>query len=423
MTCKRTGRRPPERLRLQVESLAFGGDGVGHDADGRVVFLPGVAPGDEVEATLVEAKKGYARAELERVIRPSPERVAPPCPWFEAGCGGCQWQHVALEAQQQAKAEVVRRALRHAGGEVRPLLAPAPAYGWRRRARLRWRGGVLGYAARRSHKLIDVPTCPQLEPPLEAALQRLRAGLMGALPASGELSLLLGGGGAVHAVLTGRGVRAAAEAARTLVGEAIAGIVLRDDEGVLTVGSGAIDLGDDEGGAPFWARADVFAQVSAAGNMVLRRLVREAAAPLQGSRVLELHAGSGNFTRDLAAEAAELVAVEEASEAAALGRRNLEARRLRADLRCQTALAAVSGLSAPVDVVVVDPPRTGLEPGLAEALARLAPRRLVYVSCDPPTLARDLAALGMPLAHATPVDLMPQTFHVEVVAVATRLPE
>jgi 23S rRNA (uracil1939-C5)-methyltransferase len=378
MSCSRTGRRPPTKVRLVIESLAFGGDGVARDQEGRVVFVPGVAPGDEIIAVVVEEKKRYARAELERIVTPSPERVAPPCPLFEAGCGGCQWQHVSIAAQRRAKEDIVRRELRHAGTDVRPLETPAPDYRWRRRARLRWRRGLLGYTERRSHRLIDVPACPQLEPGLEAALVDVRATLLPTLEGAGELSLLLGEGGAV------------------------------------SVGAQEIDLGDDD--VPFLARADVFAQVSAPGNAALRRLVLEAAGPLQGARVLELHAGSGNFTRDLAKGAAHLIAVEEAPEACALARRNLAARGLTVDVRAESAVKVATTVPGPFDVIVVDPPRTGLEPGLAEALRRLAPGRLVYVSCDPPTLARDLRALGMPLRHATPIDLMPQTFHVEVVA-------
>jgi 23S rRNA (uracil1939-C5)-methyltransferase len=415
MTCKRTGRRPHKRVRLEVDSLAFGGDAVARDDEGRVVFLPGAVPGDEVEARVVEARKGYARAEVERIVRPSPLRVAPPCPLFEAGCGGCQWQHVAVAGQRGAKAEIVRRELRHFEGEVRPLETPAPEYRWRRRARMRWRQGTLGYSGRRSHRLIDVGACPQLDPVLEGALEAVRASLVPALSGSGELSLLLGGQGHVHLVLEGRGVLGAAQAARGLLSR-VRGIVLRDLDQVTVLGDAEIDLGDEP--VPFLARADVFAQVSAPGNALLRRLVLEASGPLRGARVLELYAGSGNFTRDLAGAGASVVAVEESPAACALARRNLEARGLSAEVLDQPALHAFQARRRPIDVVVVDPPRTGLEPGLAEAIAACRPLRLVYVSCDPPTLARDLRALHVNLLHATGIDLMPQTFHVEVVAAA-----
>jgi 23S rRNA (uracil1939-C5)-methyltransferase len=396
MSCKRTARRPPPRLVLDLDGLAFGGDAVGRDAGGRVVFVPGGAPGDRVEVELEEERKGYARARLARVIRPG-ARVDPPCPRYLAGCGGCQWQHVALEAQRAAKADVVARALRRAG-PVEPLLAPAPAFGWRRRARLRYRGGRVGYAERRSHRLVDVDACPQLEPALDDALRAVRGlGLEGA----GELELLVTGRGEVHVAISG-----AAAGSDRLVGQAgIAGVFA----GGRDHGAARVDLADDA--RPFFTRADVFAQATAAGNRLLRDLVLAGAGPLAGRRVLELHAGSGNFTRDLARAAAHVTAVEESAAALALAAENLAG--LPVELRNGPAeRAGASGY----DVIVVDPPRAGLDPALAASLAG-HPGPLVYVSCDPSTLGRDLALLGRRLVRATPLDLMPQTFHVEVVTV------
>jgi 23S rRNA (uracil1939-C5)-methyltransferase len=405
MSCSRAGRRPPRTIRLTIESLAFGGDGVGRAPDGRVVFVPGTAPGDEIEATIDEEKKGFVRASLARIVRPSDARVEPPCPIFrDRDCGGCQWQHVSIEAQRAAKEEIVRRALRHVAVArgIAPIATPSPPLGWRRRARFRWRrvGGelVVGYAARRSHRLVDVPTCPQLEPPLDRALADLRAAHAASLAGSGEIHMLLSPRGDVHTVVT------PTSGARQVLGPS------------------EIDLADD--GAPFLAAADVFAQVSAPGNVLLRSLVLGGAGDLSGRRVLELHAGSGNFTRDLLAADA-VVAVEEHPAAAALAARNLAARKGgdRVSFVQDAAASAVDAFVARgdrFDVVIVDPPRTGLEPGLPDGIRALAPSRIVYVSCDPNTLARDLLSLtaagGYGVEAVFPTDLMPQTFHIEVVA-------
>lgn len=398
MSCKRTARRPPERLVLDLDSLAFGGDAVGRDEDGRVVFVAGGAPGERVEVAIDEEKKGYARASLSRILRPGASRVEPPCPRFVAGCGGCQWQHVTVEAQRVAKADAVARALRRSAAPE-PLVTPAPPFGWRRRARLRFRRGLIGYTERRSHRLVDVDACPQLDPALERALQAVRS-LAPELDASGEIELLLGGRGEVHVAISG----AAPAGAAALVGRAgIAGV----SAGGVDHGAARIDLADDE--RPFWARADVFAQATAAGNLALRRLVLENAGPLAGLRVLELFAGSGNFTRDLARAAAQVVAVEEAGPAMALAADNLAG--LPVELRHAS---AESVLAESFDLVVVDPPRTGLAPELAAALAAHG-GPIVYVSCDPNTLGRDLAVLGRRVVRVTPLDLMPQTFHTEVV--------
>jgi 23S rRNA (uracil1939-C5)-methyltransferase len=404
MSCKRTARRPPEKLRVTLDSVAFGGDAVGRDDDGRVVFVPGGAPGDVVDAIVEEKKKGYVRTRLERLVRPGAARVEPPCPRYLEGCGGCQWQHIAIDAQRAAKGDIVRRALRHVATSFEAVAAPAPAFGWRRRARLRWRRGVLGYVERRSHRLIDVDACPQLEPALDAALAAVRAALLADLDGSGDVELLCTGRGEVHVVLS-----SPLASAHELVGRAaIVGVVAGGE----VFGASRVDLADDA--QPFWARADVFAQASAAGNALLRRLVLDAAGPLEGRRVLELFAGSGNFTRDLAARAAHVVAVEDAAPAVALAAENLAVRGLNAELRCEPAERSLA--HGAYDLVVVDPPRTGLAPELSAALAaQTAP--IIYISCDPNTLGRDLRLLGRRVERVVPLDLMPQTFHVEIVAV------
>jgi 23S rRNA (uracil1939-C5)-methyltransferase len=170
--------------------------------------------------------------------------------------------------------------------------------------------------------------------------------------------------------------------------------------------------------------ADQFAQASADGNVALRGLVREAAGSLDGRRVLELHAGSGNFTRDLAAAGGEVVAVEASPSASALARRTLADRGL-AERERLVAAPVAEALRDAVrpDLVLLDPPRSGLAVDETEALVALAAPRLIYVSCDPETLARDLgrlAAGGYQVRWAAPLDLMPQTFHVETVVLVER---
>jgi 23S rRNA (uracil1939-C5)-methyltransferase len=411
VTCKRTARRPPERLRLTLDSLAFGGDAVARAADGRVVFVPGGAPGDSVLVEVEDEHKAWLRARLMRVVTPGATRREPPCPAFVDGCGGCQWLHVTIEAQRAAKEDVVRRALRNVAAQIEPIQAPGPELHWRRRARLRWRGQKIGYTRHRSHELVDVASCPQLEEPLDRALAAVRAALLGELDGAGEIELLLTRSKTVHVALAGPHVAALRGAAERLLGQAaIQGVLVGD----VVLGADRVDLGD--GDRPFWARADLFAQASAPGNDLLRALVREAAGSLEGRRVLELFAGSGNFTRDLLAAGADVVAVEESAPAAALAAENLAGWVDRLTLVGRAAEPLPDEADATFDLVVVDPPRTGLAPGLSAAIAALGVP-VLYVSCDPQTLGRDLTALGRPVARVVPVDLMPQTFHVEIVAV------
>jgi 23S rRNA (uracil1939-C5)-methyltransferase len=335
-------------VRLRIDALAFGGDAVGRDEGGRVVFVPGGAPGDLVEVRLVEEKKRFARGEIVRVVEPGPSRVTPPCPLADR-CGGCPWMHVSTEAQLAAKQEIVRHALRGLDVEVRQIVAPGPPLGYRVRARWTRRGSAVGYAARRSHEIVDVDRCPALVPALEAAMLAQKS----RVPEGGTLSALI------------------------------------SPEGVVTF-------------------SDEFAQANQAGNDELRELVRQSVAP--AARILELYAGAGNFTRDLVSLAKEGVAVEGEPRAAERLARLLKPH---AGWRAVAAPVSRAQLEGRFDVVVLDPPRAGA----AEIIGRLPSltERIVYVSCDPMTLARDLSRLGW-RGWAQPVEMMPHTSHVEVVA-------
>jgi 23S rRNA (uracil1939-C5)-methyltransferase len=411
MTCKRTARRPPRTVDITIDTLAFGGDAVGRDADGRVTFVGEAAPGDRVRVRLTEEHKGWARGELDRLLEAGQARQAPPCPLAvpqgdRPACGGCQWQQVTIAAQAAAKADIVRRALRHVTAEVAPLVEPCPPLGWRRRARLRARLGRLGFAARRSHALVDVASCPQLDAACNAALATIRQ------------IVRLGDGDEVQ-LLAGRGVHVAfsagvdRERARALCGQ---GGIVGVRVGEASFGEPRVDLGDDD--RPFWGRADLFAQASAAGNAALREHLRGELGRLDGLAVLELHAGSGNFSRDLLAAGARLTAVEEVAAAAALARDNLAGR---GEVRflAQTAAQALAQTAAH-DLLLLDPPRVGLA---ADEVELISAPRVVYVSCDPETLARDLGRLlarGYRVTRAVPFDLMPQTSHVEIIVHLTR---
>ena len=428
----------PAPLEVRIDALAAGGDGVGRTADGRVTFVPHSAPGDLLLARVVEAKRDYARAEPVEIRSASPVRVTPPCTLFrQRACGGCQWQHIDIEAQVAAKQEGVARALRRhvaAGMTMLPLVAAAPAYGWRRRARLHWfrgrkaPGAVIGFFAPRSHRVVDIAGCVQIEPVLLRAYEAICRVLAPVLGREGEILLLAGHQGDVHVAIRGR---CDADAASQLVGQGgIAGVVLAGERpGARQQQWGApqieLEPGAEEGqaGVPeLPGRADWFAQPSAAGNQALLRAVDQASRPRQGARILELYAGSGNLTRMLARDAAEIVAVDRKAPSWPQPA-FLESAFVWGDV-AEVARGLVEA-GQRFDVAVLDPPRMGAREVL-ELLIALAPTRIVYVSCDAATLARDmdrLAAAGYRAISAQPLDLMPQTAHVEVVALLERSPE
>ncbi|MEZ4402735.1 MAG: TRAM domain-containing protein [Kofleriaceae bacterium] len=394
---------------VTIHGLAAGGDGVGKDPDGRTVFVAATAPDEEVQARVVEHHARWARAELISITRAGPARIAPACALFAARtCGGCDWAHVDAAAQRHAKQALVGAAVRRlvaAGATVAPLATPEPAWGWRRRARLTSVGGALGFHGPRSQTVVDVAQCPQLTPTVAAALAAVRADLAALALGPGEVHFVGGPAGA-HVVIA---ARCQADAARALVGRG--GIV-----GVSwpAGAAGAATVALDDGLA---VRADEFAQAGAAGNAALRHAVAAAAAISPGHRVLELYAGNGNFTRDLLAAGAVVTATDAvaSTQPAVAGVR----------VEIGPAAAVVSALvtaGARFDTIVLDPPRTGAK-DVAGQLAATGATRVVYVSCDPATFARDadvLVAAGFRPIAIAPFDLMPQTAHVELVATFTR---
>jgi 23S rRNA (uracil1939-C5)-methyltransferase len=376
---------------VDVTGLAPGGEAVGRQVggahDGRVTFVVLAAPGERVRARLVREKGRVAWAELVAIERPSPERVQPPCPLF-GRCGGCQWQHVPRSAQLEAKRRIVERALRTVVTEVR---AVGPDYGYRDRARLTVGEGdaeerPVGFRAWRSHDIVDVPACPLLSAPLAAALPRLREEARQREPGT-ELVVQAGREGVVARVGT------------------------RSYQGGLPVEGEALADVAEPGSPPLRIPAGAFAQVGAAANAALVAAVLEQVGPAPG-RTLELYAGSGNFTRHLV-QRGEVLASDADQSALARGREQVPAARWLEAPRPRDV--------GPVDTVVADPPREGLDPANL-ALAILG-RRLVYVSCDPQTLGRDaqrLVSAGFALQRVVALDLMPQTYHVEVVATFQR---
>jgi 23S rRNA (uracil1939-C5)-methyltransferase len=378
-----------ETVELRIESLAAGGDGVARLPDGRVVFVPYSAPGDRVRARVVESRARFARARVEALLEPGPARVEPACPAFGA-CGGCAWQHVGYAAQLEAKRAILVEALRRIGGleaEVAPVLSSPSAYGYRGRTRVRIEGGRVGYLRRHSHALCAVERCPVLVPALERRLGELVADPP---TEQGEWELAVGSGGPRAAPLASR------DAPVTLL--EVGGERLRISHGV-------------------------FAQSNALLLEELAARVAEAAG--RGGLAVELFAGAGLFTLGLARRFERVIAVEGDPAAARDLRANLaQAGPARVEIaveRVERTLPRLAGLRP--RALVLDPPRTGLPRGSAADLAKLEPERVVYLSCDPATLARDLAELhprGYALRRVQPIDLFPQTPHVEALALLER---
>jgi 23S rRNA (uracil1939-C5)-methyltransferase len=364
---------------------------VGRGADGLVVFVPFTAPGDRVRARITERRARFARATIDELLEPSPARTQPLCGVYGA-CGGCAWQHVDYAVQLRAKGEILRDALERVGklslpDDVEVVSSPSP-YRYRGRTRVLAKGGRVGYRRRRSHELCPTSCCPILVPELDAELVRLAASKPGTAE---EWELVAGSGGVTRAT----------PLRKPLPEEPPIELRVCGDRMQFSPG--------------------VFVQGNALLLDALAGAVHEAAG--RGRLGVELFAGAGFFTVGLARRFERLLVVESEGRAVDDLRRNL----LRAELRNVEVRGGraerVLGSTRGAEVVVVDPPRTGLPPGTVEALVGLAPERIVYVSCDPATLARDLGVLakhGWEVAEVRGFDLFPQTPHVEAVAITVR---
>jgi len=408
------------KVPLKAEALVHGGEALARH-EGRVVFLRGAAPGDTVEAELTGEGR-FERARALRVLERGGARVDPPCPIVER-CGGCPVQQVAYEAQLAAKQALTADALERIGGfpkgsyELFPIVPSPLQFHYRRRARLhRASGGAWGFAQAGSPAVEPVETCLLFEPLLQQLADL--AGSAGDLPGVDDLGLLAGETkGAIDLRVRGAvtaGLRKRVE--KLLEHRLVRGVTV----GGAPSGDPAIPDPPLPNGARLRARPDTFAQ---ANRTMVPLLQREAARAVGDSpRVLELFCGSGTLTLPLLGPGRQMTAVESAGPALALLRRSADEAGLAVKLIAGGAAEVSRSFGDPVDAVLLDPPRTGAAE-VVRSLAGLRAPRIVYVSCDAPTLARDgklLAQAGYRLLQAVPLDLFPQTAHFEVVATFQR---
>jgi 23S rRNA (uracil1939-C5)-methyltransferase len=409
-------------LRVRIQSLAAGGAGVAKDEDG-VVFIDGTAPGDVVDVELGKRRAGANRGNLLKVIERSPDRVDPPCRYAET-CGGCPWMHLSAQAQLRAKESIFYDTLARLGGVSvegdarQPILAATQTLHYRRRVRLQVRGRAVGFMGRRTHRLVDIEHCVALVPPLDKAVEAIRNDLkrQGAIPSLEQVGLLAGA----------KDLSASFHFVRRPTGSAIGRVrsfgfpamAVTGDHEVARFGEPTLRIGVS-GGVPLYGRPDLFVQVHEEQNDRLATYVTSQIIP--GKPCLELFSGAGNFTAGLAGRASEVVSVEESVSAVELARRSAREGHL-LNVRFVAGDAVAMGRSLVREgrfaTIALDPPRQGAS-GVEELASTPGVERVVYVSCDPATLARDAKALahrGFRVSAALPVEMFPQTYHVEGVA-------
>ncbi|MGB6483723.1 MAG: 23S rRNA (uracil(1939)-C(5))-methyltransferase RlmD [Candidatus Acidiferrales bacterium] len=435
-------------MRAKIEKLVYGGEGLAHEG-AETLFVPFVLPGEEVEIEIAERKKKLLRGRATQLLKTSPQRVEPRCPHFGV-CGGCDYQHISYDAQLEIKEEILRETLRRIGRiDWKEPITVHRSPPWEYRNRAQWKirpfaspqpaqppaeTSSIGYFQARSSVLCPVETCSIISPKLLATFQTLRGALAnGKLPSTlreieafadaGDNELLL--------TVTCSSVPRSPEPLLQTLSQILPSaksILLQDTRGVhmSLFGSGFLQY-------------EVLQKRFRVGHLsffqVNRFLVEEMAGVVcelagSGELAFDLYAGVGLFAALLAERFSQVAAIE-ADPASA---RDLEsvARSSRTAIAVHNQPAGLflrewknkRGSHTP-DVIVVDPPRAGVEDGVAGQLMALAPRKIVYVSCDPSTLARDLAKLSTQaytLRELHLLDIFPQTYHIESVVLLERGP-
>ena len=412
---------------LIIDSLTHGPWGLGR-SDGKVVLVPMTAPGDRVAAEVVEEHRRYSVARAVTLLQPSPERRAAPCPYV-GDCGGCSWQHISHDAQLRAKQQNVADALARVGGlrdfELLSILPASAEFHYRRRITLHvGNGRKLGFHRAFSRNLVEVAGCVIADPDADRGIglaaqwvRRLETPVSSVEILSGDRPDEVILSAATRHPLRGADARACKET----VGGPVAGIVLAGPGWRRQWGETALSFVVD-GDLTLRHDADAFAQINPEGN---RKLVDELLswdAFEKRDSVLEIYAGAGNLTLPMARRVRRVTAVEAGWRLVRNGKRNARdngldnVRWLRQD--AGRAVDELVRQDRRFTTVVLNPPRAGAKE-VAPKLAALGARRILYVSCNPATLARDLRQLtdqGFTLRRVRPVDLFPQTFHVEALA-------
>ncbi len=419
-----------EKARVRIESVAYQGYGVGR-VDGKVTFVPYTLVGDEAWIEMREEKKTYSTGRLIQLLKPSPGRVIPPCPYFGT-CGGCQWQHVDYSIQTEQKKEILTETLKRLGGlkEIPSIgVFPSPKpYDYRVRVQLKVRGKAMGYYQERSHRIVDIERCPISHPLVNRILRDLRHQFR-ALSAMEGVEVNVSpeeGRGALLLHPHSYDPQAEPSATELLRRQPILkGVAIIQEDRHLLVGDPTLNFTlpsiheKKEREVKLRISPGSFSQINPEQNQRLVRTVLEFSEVNPEDKVLDLYAGAGNLTLSLAMEGGEVLGIEENKTAFQDAGFNAERNGMK---NCRFIQGRVEDVLSgwkreSPDLIVLDPPRTGCKT-ILEQVVRLKPRKIIYVSCEPTTFARDLRQFrerGYFLQKLSLIDMFPQTYHMETV--------
>jgi 23S rRNA (uracil1939-C5)-methyltransferase len=416
-----------EPFEVELTDAAFGGEALGHLPDGRVVFVPRGLPGETGVVRLLEDRRDYARAELLELLSSAPGRIEPPCPYFRQGCGGCAWQHAEYPLQLRIKQHIVLDQLRRLGrfaepeSLVRPTIGMLDPWQYRNQARFTFghKFGELCFTYKGSHRLLRIDYCAIVHPRINALLERLQGRLLNVGQRVHQIAIRVGANTGQVLVSPGLPSLSDLETGQAYLEEELLGRRFRlQPPSFFQVNTRreARPLPEAIGHAWLPVPEDGLSMAEILALLVIDRL-----QPGPTDQVVDAYSGVGTFALLLAPLVREVLAIEEARSATQDAVHNAADTPNVRFVEAKTELA-LPELDRRPDAVILDPARVGAHPAVLQALLDLRPPRLVYVSCDPSTLARDLRVLvdgGYTLHEVQPLDMFPQTYHVESVASLT----
>lgn len=429
-----------------IDKLAFGGNGVCR-IDGKVCFVPFSCPGDELSLRITSQKKSYCTAAIAEILSPSPARAVPECSIFGV-CGGCSWQHISYEAQREQKRNILAETLWRGGRVpaelIEDVVAAPSQYGYRSRFQFKVSAVAgklrIGFFRQGSHQVENAADgCPIAVPVINQVLGCCRDVLQSYPDVAliTQLSIDAGDNGVL--VIIHHSGKVTAAVRRFFIDRAAdlgacTGLFLKGEAGSrveLLWGTPEISyrMQQEESGQPpllLTYPPGGFAQVHQRQNGAMLSVIRRLGTFDPSDRLLDLYCGNGNFSLPLAAEVASVVGVEGNADSVRAAEHNREFNKVaNAGFFCDDVASGVGALveqGDAFDVVLLDPPRAGAGDALS-GIVRLQPQRIIYVSCDPSTLARDcglLSAHGYRVVTSVPIDMFPQTYHIETVTLLRR---
>ena len=426
-------------FQMQIDKLAYGGSGFGR-IDGKACFVPFTTVGDLVEVRIEKSKKSYSEGVVERIICPSIHRISPPCPVFGV-CGGCNWQHIFYDEQCEQKKNIfidtLWRTARVEAEKIKPVLKAISPFEYRQRIRLKVDYSAnklsLGFYRRASHDVVDIGDhCEIASKPLNNAIRKVREIILASKQPTNifQVDLASASDASVSALFHYNGSRP----------EAFAEYLSRCD-----ITGGELHSINMQGGdkknfqhiiglhklmysvpsslpgkdVNLYFSPDSFSQVNLAQNRVIVQLLHNYCLKISPDSILDLYCGNGNFSLPLAGMVKRILGFESSRKSVSLAEYNATVNVVEnARYICKDSVAGVYELvkiQDKFDLVIMDPPRTGADQ-LCRELHKTGTSHLIYISCDPPTLGRDLAILkstGFEVIYIQPVDMFPQTYHLE----------